>query len=976
MALETQQIEIPLVGGVSTKAAEQIVQQPKLLDLRDADMSEPGKLKKRAGHTALTKPQQGGVNLARLEALLSSETELHVFQDGRGYVWSAGQDKWQDHDAYVTSTRTRSEVVHASTLEDASACQAVYHNGVVIYYSYGTNRAAPIELRVIDYTTGALLLPPDELNPVNDHGRFAVVGDTVMLFDTGGGSISTMTLDTTDVAAGWSSRVTVVSDVLTGYSNYDLATADDGGTTYVYLSYTADIGGGAATSVYKVVKVDVAGSVIASDTLGNGVQARCVEVYPLSPASTIAVVWGNDAVGSIQWALFTTGGSASTGLATYASGVTADNLTASGDASILTLFWEVTAADPQDRAVAFKAVNFGTSTFSSTVTHTGYGLAHDAFMYRDRIFVGLAHQTDLESVYLTCEWNGSDDATLGQLYPVGKYLSPQAGGLRPQGDIAQVTSTPNSTRTWAAVSRFQVFSENGELQAKKAVTRCDIAMGTAVNWRSELVGGRLYVSGGVPQTFSGGAWADVGWVHSPPAPTLSENGSGSLSTSGTYLYVLVYEWRDSEGRLYRSPVSEPTSITMTGDSQVLINHTSPPVSLAKLRDDIGSPALVAIYRTVDAGTVYYRVTGFDEDPMDADGAGGYLDGASDASIQDNEVLYTTGGELDHYAPPPTDYFAQHQERLWAISSETGDLWPSGLFIEGEGPWWHPALVISTERRGRKPTALASLDDKLVVFWEREIGYLYGEGPNNTGAGGAFSPIFPVQSDVGCTEPRSVLTTPSGVFFKSSRGIYMLGRDLSVQYVGAEVEDFNGDTIVAANLVQERHEARFVTSNGRTLVYEYLLGQWWVDDIFIENAIGACVWNDAEHLAFQNGAIWAKDSAADDDGGARDVSLEVTTPWLALSGVVGYQRVRRVWILGEFSSEVDGTTVQIGYDGSSSYDDSYTFTGAGAEEEVSIQVPSQKCRSLRLKITGATALTRLRLEIGTKRGGYKPVDRRL
>ena len=53
------------------------------------------------------------------------------------------------------------------------------------------------------------------------------------------------------------------------------------------------------------------------------------------------------------------------------------------------------------------------------------------------------------------------------------------------------------------------------------------------------------------------------------------------------------------------------------------------------------------------------------------------------------------------------------------------------------------------------TALASLDSALVVFGEDGIDVVHGDGPSDSGDQNTWA-IQPIQTDVGCINPRSVV----------------------------------------------------------------------------------------------------------------------------------------------------------------------------------------------------------------------------
>lgn len=72
--------------------------------------------------------------------------------------------------------------------------------------------------------------------------------------------------------------------------------------------------------------------------------------------------------------------------------------------------------------------------------------------------------------------------------------------------------------------------------------------------------------------------------------------------------------------------------------------------------------------------------------------------------------------------------------------------------------------------------------------------------------------------------------PDGIMFKSAKGYFRLGRDLSFNaadnYIGAPVEAFNNLSCLKAVLRNDLNQTRFVLSDNTTvLVYDYFFKQW-------------------------------------------------------------------------------------------------------------------------------------------------------
>src|SRR5690606_35587179 len=113
-----------------------------------------------------------------------------------------------------------------------------------------------------------------------------------------------------------------------------------------------------------------------------------------------------------------------------------------------------------------------------------------------------------------------------------------------------------------------------------------------------------------------------------------------------------------------------------------------------------------------------------------------------------------------------------------------------------------------------------------------IFFVEGPGPaaaRELGQGGFTQPQL-LRGDVGCLSPDSIGYTPVGVLFQSSKGIHLLGRDRSVQYIGAPVERYTdparlGQRVVATTLIEYRHEIRLLMSSGESLIYDYEYGAW-------------------------------------------------------------------------------------------------------------------------------------------------------
>jgi hypothetical protein len=189
-----------------------------------------------------------------------------------------------------------------------------------------------------------------------------------------------------------------------------------------------------------------------------------------------------------------------------------------------------------------------------------------------------------------------------------------------------------------------------------------------------------------------------------------------------------------------------------------------------------------------------------------------------------------------------------------------------------------------------------LDEKLVIFKAGQIFVLAGDGPTDTGAQNDFGAPQQLSSDVGCTEPESVVLTPSGIMFKSTKGIYLLDRALNVTYIGAEVQEFNSLNVSSAILVPEVNQVRFTTTAGTTLVYDYYFKAW--STYTRQAAVSAANWQDTYVWLDVNGNMLQEVEGSYADNGVPIRSL-IETSWISLGGLQGFQRFYRLQLLGGY-----------------------------------------------------------------------------
>jgi len=250
---------------------------------------------------------------------------------------------------------------------------------------------------------------------------------------------------------------------------------------------------------------------------------------------------------------------------------------------------------------------------------------------------------------------------------------------------------------------------------------------------------------------------------SMPAGTSVANPPGAGSNY-LYSFVLRYSYKaNSLTFLDRGPVlTYPTVVTggtITGGNGAVITL---PVALTVAENWDISNIEIEIYRTIDAGSTYYYVA---KVPLSA---GTYTDFITDAVIQNNETLYTTGGISDNGTPPKskfvtvvnnTGYYAEvlngtENERRLVYQSIPGDpdSVPGSFFAETE----------------QDIMGLSSIYDRPMVFCTEYI-YRADNIINSFGIGGIL--LRRIDDRAGCVSDASIIRTHEGIFWAGKEGFY-------------------------------------------------------------------------------------------------------------------------------------------------------------------------------------------------------------
>lgn len=492
-------------------------------------------------------------------------------------------------------------------------------------------------------------------------------------------------------------------------------------------------------------------------------------------------------------------------------------------------------------------------------------------------------------------------------------------------------------------------------------------------------GSNIYFGGGDLHYFDG---TRIGIYHLNNTPNLSSSITKTGAASGSYSMRVVAFFKDVNGKIHMTPPSNTVTASLGATANSYTVDVSP-IHYA-LSDIPANDVGFLLYRTDNGGSVFYLSNRVTRSSYNTTTTGRYtIIETSPGTLAGNAILAAQSELAPSVVPAPYD-MASFDGRLWMIPAENRtEVWYTKTSsIEHESDW--SSLLRLNVGPDSELVRMASVDDKIVLFTEDSAYAVYGKGPGNNGAGPNYG-LQKLAIGVGCANPNSVVSGPFGIIFLANSGFWKIDRAMQPTLIGAKVEGLEG-TVTSAVLDTKRNEVVFGQTTG-ALVYNYLFEKWsaW-DEIEINDLAifdDKLVFVDAD--AATNGIDIGRFSDSGTTAGNYDIpTLTYTTPWIALAGLQGVKRVRRIQMLfEELDVNYDGDiTVTSYYDYDTSASDTETFSGAtwsalDYPRQVEYEMPIQDVESFRLKIELAPsatlrpglALTSLRVDVAKKRGQY-------
>jgi len=959
MPLNKQTLNIPFALGLDTKSDPWQLSPGNFLVLENTVFVKGKSLQKRNGFDTLVNLPEG----SEATTLTTYKSNLTAIGNSL-FALSDASDQWiskgriQPISLSVQSTvRTPYSVTAVdSAISSNNLCCTVFLDGDGSY-----------KYQISDYGTGETLVNATAIAPNANQVRVFFLGNyfVITFLRPTANRLSYIAIPCTGITSvvGPVDLSAQVFSATTGYDGYVV-------NNTLYVAWNgSDVGGAIRITRLTSLLTQLNTLVI------SGYTATRMSVTAYMPGSGLPTIWvtaynGTDAYSwSIDNALTTASAARHTITTT-----TSTTLTSVADATGLTLFYQVTNtySYSADRTDYIKKVTCSVSGTVGTpsIIHRDAGLASKAFYVNDVVYMLLAHNGTNQPTYFLVDSTGAMLSMLAYSNGAGYMTTQVLPSANVAGNVIQIGYLYKTLVI--PVNKSQGVAAPNNVYAQIGCNLVTFNLSSS-NLQNVEIGQSLNISGGLLWMYDGVKPVEQGFSMWPDEILATPSvGVGSLAAQ-QYYYQVTYEWTDGQGLIHRSAPSIPVSVNLAAPNNTVT------LNIPTLRFTLkGNNVRIVIYRWSQNQQTYYQITSITMPLLNDTSVDSvtYTDTYADSAILGNTILYTTGGVVENIVPPGTSVMTLFNNRLFLLSDEDpNNIWYSKQVLEQTPVEMSDLFTIyvaptsSSQGSSGIITALATMDDKLIIFKSNSIYYLTGNGPDITGANNDFSePVF-ITSTAGCINPHSIVYTPEGLFFQSNKGIWRLGRNLSTDYIGAPVEQFNNKPISSGTAIPNTNEVRLSTEVGVSMaIYKGLQTVLNANGEVLQETPGKYL--DTAKL----GQMLLYDYYYQQWGTFNIVSgpttFSLTTAWFNLAGVQGFERSYWMTLLGQYVSP-HKLNISIAYDYNPSpsqnvlltssnhsenfgndpyYGTSSPFGGPGNVEQWRIFLNKQKCQSFQVTIT--------------------------
>lgn len=997
MALQKEKIPLSITDGVDTKTDSKNVLLTKFLEVVNGDYTKTGSLSKRLGYEPLPRLTSSGSTIDSAKALTAFKDELLLYTQNSLNTFSTAENAWIDKGTVTMASLSR-QTIYSEPYQIRQVAQDRIGNYLLTCYLTVT---PPVPSTTF---TCVYVLTDLETNTIIT--RKTIASSSGFRYLTLSNISNKFVLFFADTTAGALKYLTIP---LTDYENPTTPVTVDswgGGNSPVF--YSKRIG----NRIYLVNEdTSQQSKVRFFDTALTASSAINLYLNPTGSSSLLSACVSQENTGFIRIGIVPENAQARLFLYNLDLNTQVHTVATIGND-----FTSVRSIeDPNDATKSKIVLSRTAATFiSSKHVQTGnigatgtytlesenfvtYETHSDLVVFNKQVYYMLRNREPLISEYIV-SFSGEILATISR---DNGYIF----GLTTLIDGIDFIPISDSIATIPVVEISEAVNPTligSNIAAPMTVYRIDVDFSQSKNYFDAYSANNLMISGGVMRMYDGNRVVEHSFLETPeirantdPPPDVEL--TPGLIGGASYQYATVFAWRDRFGQIHRSrPAFSSAEVIGTAPNFYSIEVRPRYLNLTNKEN-----VEIEVYRTEGNGTTYYKLSGpvlgttFVNDKLKENFA--FIDDVADDALLKGEILYTQGGTIENDAADSSIFVATYKTRVFALLSDMRTLQYSKATVSGFPVEFSSLYKIELDDFGGDGTCVIQMDDNLIIFKKQAIYAMNGEGPNNLGEQDDFRKPQLISSDAGCVNPNSIIHTDAGILFKSSKGIYLLGRNFQVSYIGAPVERFNDLVITSATLLSETNQVRFTTDSDLVLIYDYFHNRWaWYENLpFVDSLI----FKDQYYGLKETGFVFEQTSVYNDNG--TFIPMSLVSSWVQLGGIQGFQRFYRLLILGTYKGP-HKLRVQFAYDFNESwvdevlidaadlmnnsvygddefYGDSEVYGGPDSLYQFEIRPKRQKCQSFKFRILDtqdgailgeSMQLSNFALEIGIKRGYNK------
>lgn len=962
--------------GMDTKTDAKQLPLGQFYQVKNGVYTTPLELRKRNGYKKRSLQQTNSQFISSPVSLSRFDNSLLTLNSTDLYAYSDSTEKWVQK-GHVSNLKTTSLPVIKNNYN-----QTVPH----VASNFGTSAyvwkdsVGGCRLSVVDTAANTFFLHNVQLSATAINPKVIVNSNSFYFFFIDGANLKYRKLNSANPTT-LEAEVTVKTDVDVAFPVYDLATTNN----RIYCAYRSTIAG----TELQIFSIDETDTILTTAGVVGAAPTTTISLFTDTASRVcLAYVEGND----VNFLIYNFSLTGFLLPPTLIETITNINNIAIGSKQLNNyyLLYTQTATNTYDYLIKRNTITYSGTVGTPSIFLRSVGQASKIVNVNDQLYSLCVHESALQSTYFLANIDGQIEA---------KISSTLGGTVLPNNSLSFVPKLSNSQALFVSQIKSELVNENAVTFSTFGVNSSVVEFVPTLNYQDDILGKNLYITGGILRCYDGVSVVEDGFFLFPENLEVGGNlNFGGNLTDGTRSYVAVYAWYDNKGQLHRSTTSLPLLTTQSAGTSTQRQEVIIPTLRLSYKTDI----IIEVYRTENNGTVFYKVSSTVAPTFNDPSVNSiiYSDGTSDANLLGREILYTSGGILDNDQAPNASIIVNWKNRIWLAGLENPQqLAYSKELTEGYPAQFSDFLRLQIDDAVGPITALAVLDDKLIIFKETSMFALAGNGPNNAGQQNDYATPDRIASDVGCIDSNSVVLTPMGLMFKSTKGIYLLDRGLSTTYIGAAVEIYNDLSINSSVLVPNSNQIRFLTSGDVALVYDYFMQRWSVFDN--HGGKDAEIVNNVYIYLRNDDTIFVETPNQFLDNG-QPISLEVDTGWLSFAGVQGFQRVYKMLALGEYKSPhklriqcaynfveaylhektIDSSEVinQSTYGQVSPYGGDAKYGGPSKLNgyQMRLDFKIQKTQSIRVLITElqndsygeGLSLSNLSFEVGAKRGQFQ------